>query len=78
MFRHTRSPEIIGLPAGSRLAVKQHSTKARALKPGEAIHKVVSGTVNFDQAEHLVPLDGQTDFGERSQSLEANAQAFNC
>ena len=77
--RYTRPPEIIGLPAGGVLAVEQHSTEAWALKSGETVHqRRFAGTVGPDEAEHLVPLDGQTDFGKRSQSLEVNAQAFNC
>jgi hypothetical protein len=49
------------------------------LKSSKAIYQGrFAGTVGSDEAEHLAPLDGEADFGKRSQSLEVNAQAFDC
>ena len=72
--RHTRTPEIVGLPAGGVLAIEQHATARWPLKAGEAIDQCgLAGPIGTDQAEHFVPIDGQTHFGECRQSLEVHA-----
>jgi hypothetical protein len=72
--RHTRTPEIVGLPAGGVLAIEQHATARWPLKACEAIDQCgLAGPIGTDEAEHFVPIDGEGHFGERRQSLEVHA-----